>query len=304
MKTYLTKLGIKHLKKLNGFHNEIYQGTYHSQDIIIRISNRRSREEILEEIEILLSLKDDVRIAFPVQVENQYVVTYQNSVICFFQRVEGQNWHETTLTLATHYEAGKELGLLHKHLQMYPKTSRKSFDQHPDVLLLKDAKAIYQEELANVLNRLTSKETTTNEYGLIHGDYLFSNLLYHNPKVTIIDFDDIEYNYYLYDVAVYLFYLLLGGNPLNIDVEHNIDIFRSFMKGYRSVNQITVFDFSILKDLFRLRQLKLLATITTKIDQKNYGDWQKNYIALCDKQLKENIDFIDIPYKKIMQEIF
>jgi len=33
-----------------------------------------------------------------------------------------------------------------------------------------------------------------NSYGLIHGDYLFSNYLFDHNKITIFDFDECEYS--------------------------------------------------------------------------------------------------------------
>ncbi len=303
MERILNNLGMSNLEKLKGFHNDIYKATYQEKDIIIRISERRTKEELLEEVMILNEVKDQVRIAAPVKVDNQYVIKEKAYILCFFELVNGLNWYETTLTQNTHFEAGKELGLLHLALSKLPNVSRNHFDEHPDIQLLKDAKELYQDELSNLLNKLNSYKVDKREYGLIHGDYLFSNLLYHEDGVTIIDFDDMEYNYYLYDIAVYLFYLLLGGNPSDIDKKANIEIFQSFIKGYIRVNQEVILDFDKLMDLFRLRQLKLLGTITKKFDQSSLGEWQKKYIKLCEEQFMNDQDFVDIPYKKIYQDI-
>ncbi|MGS0972311.1 MAG: hypothetical protein ACVCEJ_03580 [Candidatus Izemoplasmataceae bacterium] len=86
---------------------------------------------------------------------------------------------------------------------------------------------------------------------------------------------------------------------LFVDVGHTY----YYYGDYISVNQEVILDFDKLMDLFRLRQLKLLATITKKFDQSSLGDWQKKYIKLCEEQFRNNRDFVDIPYKKIYQDI-
>ena len=41
-----------------------------------------------------------------------------------------------------------------------------------------------------------------NEYGLIHADLHRGNFFYHEEKMTVLDFDDSCYHWYLYDVAI------------------------------------------------------------------------------------------------------
>jgi len=299
----LRSLGVYNLEELRGFHNAVYKGSYKEKKIVIRVSNRRNLEELAEEVRILNQIKDKVAIAAPVKVEDHYVLERKGEVYSFFEEIEGKNWFETSLTEETHMQAGKELGKLHLAMQEVAQPKRATYADHPDLALLDDGKELYKQRLKELLSRLEFQAKSKDAYGLIHGDYLFSNLLYHEPEVSIIDFDDMEMNYYLYDIAVYHFYLLLGGNPASMDIEPNIKVFSAFMKGYRSVNKKTKLDFQLMQDMFRLRQLKLLATITQKFDQDKLGDWQKNYLDVTNNQLGEDQDFIDIDYHALYQSL-
>jgi Ser/Thr protein kinase RdoA (MazF antagonist) len=292
----LKEYNIKNLKKLNGFHNQIYEGRYLNKDIIIRVSNRRTPDEVIAEIEILNKIKKEVRIGEPILVNNKHYLLHDNKIIVFFNKVSGVNWFQTKLSGKTHFNAGKELGLLHHSMQKINNTQRMSYEKHPDIKLIINLKPMILMELEETLSIMETWRQKKFEYGLIHGDYLFSNLIYNNEEVTIIDFDDVEYNYYLYDVAVYLFYLLLGGDPSNIDVEPNIDVFNSFIAGYRSVNQVNILDFKKIQTLFRLRQLKLYATISA-IPLEKQGEWQKNYIKLMEDQISHRAPFTTINYE-------
>jgi Ser/Thr protein kinase RdoA (MazF antagonist) len=301
--TLLKEKGIKELKKLGGFHNVIYEGLYQDTPIIIRKSTRRTLSAIEEEVRILNTIGDDVHTIRPVKVGGAFVREHEDGVYAFFKKSDGLNWHETTLTDTTHYNAGKTLGLLHKAFQKMDRKKRASYDAHPDLKLIKSSIPFHKEETRKLLKTIASWDKPKNEYGLIHGDYLFGNLLYHGEDVTVIDFDDLEYGFYLYDVAVYLFYLLLGGNPKDIHKEPNIKVFKHFIKGYRSVNKQTNLDFDKLNTLFRLRQLKLLGTITKTMDASKHGGWQKAYIEMTNHQLEKDEPFVDIPYQSIYESL-
>ncbi len=303
MLEFLKSLGIKNIKPLSGFHNEIYEGEYQSNELVIRVSSRRTTQEIEEEVKVLNRIKSSVRVGEPIKVENNYNIVFDNFQIVFFQKVQGKSWRDTLLTNEIHYNAGKELGLLHLNLGEISLNYRKDFRQHPDIYLLEKLPSVYKNELHRVIDRLDIENSASLEYGLIHGDYLYSNLIFNDDIVTIIDFDDLENGFYLYDIAVYLFYLLLGGDPENIDKTTNIEVFKHFIKGYLSVNSKTVLDFAKIQDLFRLRQLKLFATISTQMDPLKYGVWQKKFINLLDYQMKANKNFIDIDYNQLIKEV-
>lgn len=300
---FLKSLKIKNIRSLSGFHNEIYVGDYQGTETIIRVSTRRNKDEIVEEIKVLNQLKKYVNVGEPLKVENSYIFSFKDKQIVFFRKVQGKSWRETKLTYQIHFNAGRELGLLHSKLSELSEISRKSFAEHPDIILLETLPGLYKNELSRVMKELNLQKPRNKEFGLIHGDYLYSNLIYDNDKVTIIDFDDIEYGYYLYDIVVYLFYLLLGGDPENIDLLSNIEVFKYFIKGYRSLNSETVLDLSKIQLLFRIRQLKLLATITAKHKSLSLGEWQKKYLKLCDYQITNNLNFVDIDYSLVAKSI-
>lgn len=124
-------------------------------------------------------------------------------------------------------------------------------------------------------------------------------MIYQEEKLVAIDFDDIEYNFYMYDIAVYLFYYLLGGDPSNMDHKSNKELFIHFMKGYRNIYTGIELDFSLLKPLFRLRQLKLYATIKTYIKEEDLGAWQQSYLEMTESQIRNEEPFCSIQYESL-----
>lgn len=297
----LKELDIKNIKTMNGFHNQIYKGQYNDIDIIIRVSERRSINEAQTEIDLLNDLVTEVNIGEPIEVKGKNPLIIKGKTLSFFKYVSAKHWFEIRLEEKHHFLAGKALGKIHM-LSMNKNYKRKSYEKHPDILLLNDSPKFIQDELNRILKFMNTWDKTSLNYGLVHGDYLFSNLLFTDEDVYVIDFDDIEMNFYLYDVAVYLFYLLLGADPLKIDIEPNIEVFKAFVKGYRATNKDIILDMTEIQTMFRLRQLKLYATIS-QLPEEKLGQWQKNFVKLTETQIKKKIPFIDIDYHKLYKEI-
>jgi len=299
MLEFLQSLGIEEIQELSGFHNEIYKGIKKKKKIIIRVSDRRSFAEIMSEVHLLEDLSRVINVHEPRQVNHHYVIIKDQYRLSFYSYLEAKDWRHTQLTAQIHFHAGLVLGKIHLHTMGKKDYLRNRYDQHPDLKLVDHLNQSIQDACKETLTKIKHIDKTNQSFGLIHGDYLYSNLLYQNQEVIVIDFDDIEYNYYIYDVAVYMFYLLLGGNPSQMDIEPNIEVFKNFMQGYRSVNKETILPFDQIQTFFRLRQIKLYATIK-QMDKSKQGPWQKQYLEMTDNQIKNKQNFIGIDYNAIL----
>lgn len=289
----LHELGIMNLVKLDGFHNEVYLGEYDGEKLIIRISKsqRRSKEYVLAEVAFIESLQNYVQCVEPFILLGSSVFEEGDQVIALFKFVEGPRWNQLEHTDDIIYQAGKQLALIHKtSSQSKQKFMRDDYKKHNDLqLYLKNFKdEIFVKEYEEVLSVIDSYNNE--EYFLIHGDYLYSNMIY-NTRLTIIDFDDCEYGYSFYDFAVYMFYYLLGGNPSEMDIKGNRKRFEVFLEGYQSERKIELKSLEDLNPFFRLRQMKLMGTITEYSGEK-MGIWQKRFIETAIDRIKNKKNFI------------
>ena len=291
----IVDLGISNLKRLDGFHNEVYLGKYSDEQIIIRVSKskRRNKEYILAEIQFLESLKETVNTIQPFYISGNSVFERDDLTITLFKFINGPKWNELEHDDEIIYQAGMQLALIHKTSSECDFLfKRDDYKEHNDIrLFLKNyADEEYLEEYSEVVSLIESI-TKRDDYFLIHGDFLFSNIIY-NEGLTIIDFDDCEYGYYLYDIAVYMFYYLLGGNPLDMNIPLNIERINVFLKGYKSIREIGELKLHDLNPFFRLRQLKLIGTIT-EYQGENMGEWQKKFISSSLDRIKNKKDFFN-----------
>ncbi|MGJ9426430.1 phosphotransferase enzyme family protein [Nesterenkonia halotolerans] len=92
-------------------------------------------------------------------------------------------------------------------------------------------------------------------WGLIHADLRPSNIMMHEDRLTVIDFDDCGYGWYLYDFASALSF-----------IEHEPyagQIAREWLAGYRSVRELSARDIRFGCALSMLRRLTMLGWTTT-----------------------------------------
>ncbi len=90
-------------------------------------------------------------------------------------------------------------------------------------------------------------------YGLVHADTRLANLLVHEGSVSVIDFDDSGFSWYLYDLGTAVsFFEHEPGVPALVD---------SWLQGYRKAGQLAAEDQAEIWTFIMFRRLLLVAWI-------------------------------------------
>ena len=106
---------------------------------------------------------------------------------------------------------------------------------------------------ATLRDRLTAFGTAHRRYGLIHADTRLANLLVDDGQVSVIDFDDSGYGWYLYDVGTSVsFFEHQPQVPALID---------SWLTGYRRFLDLPASDEAEIWTFILFRRLLLVAWI-------------------------------------------
>jgi len=117
-----------------------------------------------------------------------------------------------------------------------------------------DAATIAEAE-RKVIDRLTAYGMGPQRFGLVHNDLRMSNLMVHQGKITVIDFDDCGWSWYLADLgAVVSFIEDSPAAPRIVD---------EWLDGYRRVRDIAAADLAEIPTFVMLRRLMLTAWIGT-----------------------------------------
>ena len=101
--------------------------------------------------------------------------------------------------------------------------------------------------------RLTAYGTGPERYGLVHADTRLANLLVHDGSVSVIDFDDSGFSWYLYDLGTSVsFFEHEPGVPALVD---------SWLHGYRRAGRLSAEDEAEIWTFIMFRRLLLVAWI-------------------------------------------
>ena len=159
---------------------------------------------------------------------------------------------------------------LHEHAQNWPDSATlvrhtwdlesMFFDPVPrwgrwqDGIGVRGRRAALLEKLAgHIRERLTKYGKTKENFGLIHADLRLANLLVHEGRVQVIDFDDCGYGWYVYDLASALSFVE--------DRPQVPDLVRAWMRGYRSIRPLAERDEAEIPTFIMARRLLLVAWV-------------------------------------------
>ena len=117
-----------------------------------------------------------------------------------------------------------------------------------------DAAAIEKAE-RKVIDRLTRYGTGPGRFGLIHADLRMSNLMVQDGRITVIDFDDCGWSWFMADLAAVISFIE--------DTPRAQTILDEWLEGYRTVCPVAPADLAEIPTFVMLRRLMLTAWIGT-----------------------------------------
>jgi Ser/Thr protein kinase RdoA (MazF antagonist) len=169
-----------------------------------------------------------------------------------FQRVKGEIGSAKYWTADIFFEWGRLTGRLHRQSRKYqPAFGRRRAswgDQLPSVIPESVDDEIAMERLAKVAEGVNSLPKSSDSYGLIHADLHFWNFGVSPAGLTVFDFDNSEYNWFVADLGTALFEAATCGYQKLPRDEFIKGFLEKFVEGYErestlgaAVEQIPLF---------------------------------------------------------------
>ncbi|MFD3270738.1 phosphotransferase enzyme family protein [Paenibacillus dendritiformis] len=206
-----------HIHTAKAVTNEMYrcigdQGTYYA-----RVTNYKPYEEQLEEVSWTNALyREGVGVAPVIPSCRGQIVELmppKDIIVVVYKAAPGIHLPRAEWNADVLAELGRQIGRMHRITQSYEANHRLHHlgDWH-DQEEYNFAQYIPAEETAiraiaaNVLAEVKKLPRERATYGLIHGDLWLENILVdRGSSLTMIDFQDCEKHYYMYDLAVPLY---------------------------------------------------------------------------------------------------
>lgn len=147
--------------------------------------------------------------------------------------------------------------------------------------MTEDIRAVFNETVAVIGQRLEQFGKGAERFGLVHGDMRLANLLMDAGRVKVIDFDDCGFSWYLYDCATTVSFF-----------EHAPEVpelLRAWARGYRRIGMLSAEDEREIETFVMLRRLLLVAWIgshsETELAQSMGVAYTQGTVPLCQSYL-------------------
>ena len=304
------------LKELDGFENFIYEFDKDNESFILRVSHssRRTENQIIGELEWIKYLYDNgLNVSRGVLSSGKHLVESVKDgnggkfLVSVFYRAEGTPpWEaEWDPGFSEHY--GEVIGKMHALSKNYvpakPEWRRYEWDSPVNMDIYEKMPASEKKAMFffnKLMDHFKTLPKDRASYGLIHQDAHGGNLFVDKGKICLFDFDDAVYGWFIYDIAMVIFYNMMFDN----DKKEMKDMLIRFFTGYFRENNLDPAWISEIPNFLKFREIDLYGAILHDIgpDYKN-DDWCRRYMDGRKENIDNNRPFIDFDWMSIVDEI-
>lgn len=230
-----------------------------------------------------------------------------------FKYANGKNWYERTdSSEETLQRIGKALGKIHQLSKVYSPTKvvkRRLWNEQQELIKAETLFKNYNTELYNkfidYIRKMDATEKSSSNFGLTHGDYLMSNYLIDDSNnITIIDFDECEYSWYVADLAICMRCYLTGDDPLKVSQKTTETemIHYNLLLGYKSEKPIDEEMVFGLDRYIRIRDFIEISQLLELISQgKLLNNVENKLLDTCFDRVMNNKPFLDFDTIRVKQ---
>jgi amicoumacin kinase len=153
---------------------------------------------------------------------------------------------------------------------------------------------------SHLLEQIRALPRPADAYGLIHCDLHFGNFFVDVRKqiVTLIDFDDCAYGWFVMDIAVLLFDILVLYPGTDKD-EYGQDFLRSFLTGYLTENQLSMFWLEQLPLFLKLLEINIYDMVA-KSYPDNADEWVMKFMSCRKERLESDTPYTALNYSALV----
>jgi len=296
---------------LDGFESFIFEFERDEGPGILRISHsiRRSIELIRGELDWINYLfNGGASVACPIPSKSgEWVEIIEDGaggsfLAAAFERAEGESHRGKGWSPELLFNYGRLIGQLHRMSRDYkPQQVSWKRPQWDDPVMLEIDQYLPEEDqqvmriYVELRDYLRDLPRDIASYGLIHQDAHQGNFFVtESGKITLFDFDDCVYSWFVNDIALVLFYAAMGQEDQAAFIT---EFLTGFLPGYFREHQLDPIWFKEIPNFLKLREIDLYAVIHRSFDVENLDDpWCIRYMDGRKKRIEGNIPYLDFDF--------
>ena len=155
------------------------------------------------------------------------------------------------------------------------------------------------ERQSHILEQIRSLPKPADTYGLIHCDLHFGNFFLDIPgqKITLIDFDDCAYGWFVMDIVVLLFDVLVlyTGSDKG---EYGRHFLSNFLDGYLAENPLSHFWLEQLPLFLKLLEINVYDMVA-RSSPEAADEWVTKFMAGRKERLENDLPYIDLDFEEL-----
>jgi Ser/Thr protein kinase RdoA (MazF antagonist) len=298
------------IRNLGGNESFVYGFESEGQEYILKIihSSHRSAELVKAELDWLNYLTGHgVRLSKAIPSRNQeHVETIEAEdsyfVAVVYEKAKGDMLDEKNYDPALIEKWGKIMGRMHALAKQFlpSESAPKRLEWHENAFMnaekwLPPSEKIVKNKFNELYERLRVLPRGKDDYGLIHSDLHHRNFLVNEGEITVIDFDDLEYHWFINDIAKTLYNEAFTFS-IQAEERHTFSRFflRHFMSGYMRENHLDPSWMAHLQDFLKLRHMYIYIKLWQQHDHRQLDDHEKTFLAEYRDSIEQDIPLLDI----------
>jgi len=307
---------------VGGHVTHVYSFTRDGEDCVLRITppneeiDLRAMRAVLPWMRFLA--EGGASVAAPVLSQNGNLIELieqdgQIYIAVAFERAPGIRGEELTFDQwndALFARLGQTAGKMHALAKVYtPPTidlKRPDWDTYGNCFNpmeeLPPSETLIAEKQARLFEVVQTLPKDADCYGMIHADLHGGNFFVDvdTNTITIFDFDDCAYGWYVMDIAMGLFdALVLYPGP---DREaFALRFLRSYLQGYRAENAISAFWLGQLPHFLKLLEIGVYTQVHAYHDPADTESWVGRFMANRKYRIEHDVPYIDIDFAHVLQ---
>jgi Ser/Thr protein kinase RdoA (MazF antagonist) len=301
------------IQSLDAVESFIYEFERDTHAYILRITHSFRRSEYLVQGEvdwINFLAESGVSVSRAILSESENLVEAIEDqqggafLVMAFVKAQGQApWDLWTPKLYKSY--GQMIGRIHtlsKHYQ--PSQSKWKRPNWDDQLFefveryLPESESIAKKKYKDLCNHVNTLAKDHESYGLIHHDAHGNNFFVNEAgQITLFDFDDCAYNWFVSEIAIVLFYIVQDAEDRQTFTQ---EFMTHFLQGYVQACPLDPEWLKEIPNFLKIREIILYAAMYRDFDVKNIdNEWCARFMRDRKTKIESDVPYINFDFESL-----